>query len=156
MAPVATQPLWREVDPGGCIVDGETIPGGLNVGASIFSLHHSSEAFADPYKWDIERWIVDPKKDEEAEKERIKEMSRSFAPFSVGPRQCIAKNFALMELMLTMASVFYRLDFESAGKLGEGKKGAGWGREREEEFQFKSYFTSHMVGPMIRFRKREI
>ncbi|KAE9367264.1 cytochrome P450 [Stipitochalara longipes BDJ] len=156
MAPVATQPLWREVDSGGCIVDGEQIPEGYNVGAGIFSLHRRAEAFPNPYKWDLERWIVDPKKDEEAEKERIREMSRSFAPFSIGPRQCIAKNFAMMELTLTMANVFYQLDFESAGTLGEGKKGAGWGREREGEFQFKSYFTSYMDGPLIRFKKREL
>ena len=156
MAPVATQPLWREADPGGCIVDGELIPEGLNVGAGIFSLHRNPKAFPHPYEYDIERWIIDPEKDEEEEKERIKEMSRSFAPFSVGPRQCIAKNFAMMELMLTMVNVFYRLDFESAGTLGEGKKGAGSGREREGEFQFKSYFTSYMEGPMVRFKKREI
>ena len=83
-------------------------------------------------------------------------MSRSFAPFSVGPRQCIAKNFAMMELLLTMANVFFRLDFEKVGTLGQGKKGAAWGREREDEFQFKSFFTSYMEGPMIRFKKREI
>jgi hypothetical protein len=156
MSPVATQPLWREAEPGGCIVDGHLIPGGLNVGAGIFSLHRNAEAFPDPYKFDIERWIIDPEKDEEEEKERNKEISRSFAPFSIGPRQCIAKNFAMMELLLTMANVFWRLDFEGVGKLGEGGKGKGWGREREGEFQFKSYFTSYMEGPMVRFKPREV
>lgn len=156
MAPVAPQPLWREAESGGCIVGGELIPAGLNVGAGIFSLQHNAEAFPDPYKWDIERWIIDPKKDEEKEKERIKEMSRSFAPFSVGPRQCLAKNFALMELLLTMANVFVRLDFEKVGTLGEGKKGMGAGRERQGEFQMKSYFTSYMEGPMVKFRVRHI
>jgi cytochrome P450 len=156
MSPVATQPLWRETDPGGCIVDGESIPEGFNVGAGIYTLHRNAEAFPDPYKFDIERWIVDPEKDEAEEKERIKEITRSFAPFSVGPRQCIAKNFALMELMLAMANVFLRLDFEKVGTLGEGRKGMGEGREREGEFQMKSYFTSYMDGPMIRFKVRDI
>jgi cytochrome P450 len=156
MAPVAAQPLWREVDRGGCMVDGEIIPAGLIVGAGIFSLHRNPKAFPNPIKYDIERWIVQPVKNEEKEKERIREMSRSFAPFSVGPRQCIAKNFAMMELLLTMANVFFRLDFEKVGTLGQGKKGAGWGREREDEFQFKSFFTSYMEGPMIRFKQREV
>ncbi len=156
MSPVAPQPLWREAETGGCIVDGDLIPAGLNVGAGIFSLHHNPEAFPDPYKFDIERWIIDPEKDETEEKERIKEMSRSFAPFSVGPRQCIAKNFALMELMLTMANVFWRLDFEKVGTMGEGRTGLGDGKEREGEFQMKSYFTSYMEGPMERFKIREI
>lgn len=156
MAPVAAQPLWREADRGGCMVDGEIIPAGLNVGAGIFSLHRNPKAFPNPYKYDIERWILQPGKNEEKEKERIREMSRSFAPFSVGPRQCIAKNFAMMELLLTMANVFFQLEFEKVGNLGQGKKGAGWGREREDEFQFKSFFTSYMEGPMVRFKKREI
>lgn len=156
MAPAATQPLWRAADPGGCVVDSQSIPEGLNIGATTFSLQHNAKAFPDPYKYDIERWIIDAKKDEEEEKARIKEMSRSFAPFSIGPRQCIAKNFAMMELTLTMANVFFRLDFEKVGTLGEGKKGNGWGREREDEFQFRSYFTSSMDGPMIRFKRRVI
>ncbi|KUJ22174.1 cytochrome P450 [Mollisia scopiformis] len=156
MSPVAPQPLWREAEEGGCLVDGELIPAGLKVASGIFSLHHNEELFPDSYKYDIERWIIDPKKDEEKEKERIKEMSKSYAPFSAGPRQCIAKNFALMELMLTMANVFVRLDFEKVGTLGEGRKGMGEGREREGEFQMKSYFTSYMEGPMIRFKTREV
>lgn len=138
------------------MVDGETIPAGLNVGAGIFSLHRNPKAFPNPYRYDIERWILQPGMNEEEEKNRIREMSRSFAPFSVGPRQCIAKNFAMMELLLTMANVFFRLDFEKVGILGQGKKGAGWGREREDEFQFKSFFTSYMEGPIIRFKKRAI
>lgn len=74
-------------------------------------------------------------------------MNRSFAPFSTGPRQCIAKNFALIELMLTLAKVFFVLDFEKAGDMGEGKDG---------EFVMKSYFTSYMEGPMIKFKHREV
>lgn len=155
MSPVAPQPLWREAEEGGCKVDGEIIPAGLNVGAGIFSLHHNAEVFPEPYIFNIERWIIDPKKDEAKERERIKEMSRSFAPFSVGPRQCIAKNFAMMELMLAMANVIWKLDFEKVGTLGEGRKGLGEGREREGEYQMKSYFTSYMEGPMIRFKVRE-
>jgi cytochrome P450 len=162
MCPVATQPLWRRTEPGGCVIDGERIPEGLNVGAGLYTLHHNAEAFPDPYRYDIERWIVHgvEAKEQERERERIKEMTRSFAPFSVGPRQCIAKNFALMELMLTMAHVLWRMDFERPdgpeGKIGEGAKRKGEGRDRVGEFQLKSYFTSHLEGPMIRFKTREV
>jgi cytochrome P450 len=156
MAPVAPQPLWREAEVGGCMVDGELIPEGLNVGSGIFSLQHNPEIFPDPYSFNFERWVIDPEKDEAEEKGRIREISRSFAPFSVGPRQCIAKNFALMELMLTMANVFVRLDFEKASTLGEGRKGLGEGKEREGEFQMKSYFTGYMEGPMVRFKRRSV
>ena len=156
MSPVVAQPLWREADPGGCTVDGEFIPAGLDVATNIFSLHHNASIFPDPYTFKIERWIVDPMKDEEEEKERLKELNKNWAPFSLGSRQCIAKNFALMELSLAMANVFWRLDFEVVGKLGEGAKGMGEGREREGEFQLKSYFTSYMEGPMVRFKVRDV
>ncbi|KAH6699018.1 cytochrome P450 [Leptodontidium sp. MPI-SDFR-AT-0119] len=145
LSPVAPQPLMREAEAG-CIVDGEHIPTGLKVASSIFTLQHNPAVFSDPYKWDMTRWLIDSSKDASEEKVRIKEISKSFAPFSVGPRQCIAKNFALMELYLTMANVFWKLDFESAGELGEGKDG---------EFVMKSYFTAFMEGPLLRFRKRE-
>lgn len=153
LVPVATQPLWREVEEGGATIAGEIIPVGLNVAATIFSLHHSEIAFPDSYKYDPGRWI--PRDESAADKERLKEMQRSYAPFSTGPRVCIAKNFAQMEMALTMATVFWRFDFERVGRVGEGRKGLGKGREREGEFQFLCYFTSHTEGPMIRFRKRD-
>lgn len=162
LTPVTAQPLWRRVEAGGCVVDGEFIPEDCIVGAGVYSLHHDPAAWPDPWKYDPERWLVRPgadEKEEEQEKARIAEMMRSFAPFSAGPRQCIAKNFAQMELMLTMANVFYRMDFERApgelGRIGEGRPGMGPGRERPDEFQIVSYFTSWMEGPMIRFKPRE-
>jgi cytochrome P450 len=154
LSPVGSQPLWREAETGGCIVDGNVIPSGLNIGCGIYSLHHNPDAFVNPYDYNIERWIC--QNGSEEEKQRIKEMTSSFAPFSTGPRQCIGKNLAMMELMLTMANVFWSLDFEGVGTLGEGRKGMGRGRERQCEFQLKSYFTSHMDGPMVRFRKRNV
>jgi hypothetical protein len=67
----------------------------------------------------------------------------------------------MQELCLTIANVFLRFDFDRAegeeGRLGGGGIGAEgkeWGRQRTEEFQVKSYFTSHMNGPMVRFKKR--
>ncbi|KAK0099590.1 hypothetical protein ONS95_013512 [Cadophora gregata] len=145
VSPVAPQPLMREAEAG-CVVDGEHIPQGLNVGCSIYTLQLNAAVFPNPYKWDMTRWLVNPSKDATEENERIKEISRSFAPFSVGPRQCIARNFATMEMYLTMANVFWKLDFESAGDLGEGKDGG---------FVMTSYFTAMMEGPQVRFRKRK-
>jgi cytochrome P450 len=162
LSPSVAQPLWRQTERGGCFIDGQFIPGGLNVGSGLYSLHHNPIAFQDPFNYVIERWIVraGDQNEVEQQKERIKEMSKSFAPFSVGPRQCIAKNFALMELMLAMAYVFWRFDFKSAdgqdGRIGEGATQMGRDRGRTGEFQMKSYFTSHMKGPMVRFKKREI
>jgi len=150
---VATQPFWRQVEAGGAVIPGQHIPVGLNVGSTLYTLHHNLDIFPEPYNYDIERWI--PRDDSEEEKVRLRGMNRSYAPFSIGPRQCVAKNFAMMELLLTMANVFWRFDFESVGALGEGGEGLGMGREKKGEFQFKAFFTSHTEGPMIRFKRRE-
>lgn len=149
LSPVVAQPLWREVERGGAIISGHHIPAGTNVGAGIYTLHHNASAFPDPCIYDMNRWIADDSKDS-AEKERIKRCQRAFAPFSAGPRQCIAKNFAVMELILTMAIVVWRMDFESVGTPSEE---GGLGMKRE--FALKSYFTSHIEGPVIKFRRRE-
>lgn len=156
LSPVVAQPLWREVESGGALIAGKRIPAGFNVGAGIYTLHHNSEAFPSPYTYDIVRWVVQVGKEAEEEKQRIKACQQSFAPFSTGPRQCIAKNFAMMELLLTIANVIWRMDFECEGSMGGGGEEMGLGRERKGEFQLKSYFTSHMEGPMIKFRKRSV
>jgi cytochrome P450 len=117
------------------------------VGAGIYTLHHNASSFPSPYSYDINRWITQQDENEEEERMRIRACQRAFAPFSTGPRQCIAKNFAVMELMLTMAHVVWRMDFESVGCLGEGGVGG-------REFQLKSFFTSHMEGPVIRFKSK--
>ncbi|KAH8651813.1 cytochrome P450 [Tricladium varicosporioides] len=145
LSPVAPQPLWREAEPG-LVVDGQSVPSGLNVGAGIYSLHQNSSIFPNPKKYDMMRWVIDDGKDEDEEKERLKEMNRSFAPFSVGPRQCLAKNFAWMEMLLVTARTFHELDFERVGDKGVGQEG---------EFVMKSYFTSYMEGPIVRFKRRE-
>jgi hypothetical protein len=51
-----------------------------------------------------------------------------------------------MEMLLCLANLFYRLDFERVGDMGENDGG----------FEMKSYFTSYMEGPMVRFKVREV
>jgi len=143
LTPPASQPLWRLVETAGAKVGTERFPAGVNVGTCLYVLHHT-KSFANPHTYDPDRWI--PKNDSEEEKLRIKELTRSFAPFSMGTRQCLAKNFAMMEMLLCMANVFSRTDFEVAGTLGEDEKG---------NFRFKSFFTSSTEGPLIRFRERK-
>ncbi|KAH8595992.1 cytochrome P450 [Bisporella sp. PMI_857] len=144
LTPPAAQPLWREAEPGGATVDGQFFPPGVNLGTSLYVLHRTS-SFASPNAYNPARWI--PLNDSDEEKDRIKNLSRSFAPFSTGSRQCIAKNFAMMEILTTLAIVLYRSDFEAVGTGKDGEDG---------EFEFKSYFTTHTKGPMLRFREREI
>ena len=79
----------------------------------------------------------------------------SFAPFLIGPRSCVAKPFAYLEMSLAIATLVWSLDFIAADSTGEGKPGCGiLGRERKEEFQIVDMFSSSKEGPVLKFRLR--
>ena len=80
----------------------------------------------------------------------------TFAPFLIGPRSCVAKPFAYLEMSLAIATLVWSLDFIAADTTGEGKPGCGiLGRERKEEFQIVDMFSSSKEGPVLKFRLRE-
>lgn len=80
----------------------------------------------------------------------------TFAPFLIGPRSCVAKPFAYLEMSLAIARLLWSLDFIATDSTGEGKPGCGIvGRERKEEFQIVDMFSSSKEGPVLKFRLRE-
>ena len=80
----------------------------------------------------------------------------TFAPFLIGPRSCVAKPFAYLEMSLAIATLVWSLDFIAADSTGEGKPGCGIvGRERKEEFQIMDMFSSSKEGPVLKFKLRE-
>lgn len=72
------------------------IPIGTIVFFPTYSLHHDPEFFANPEKFDPERFS-------EENKPKIKHYA--YAPFGLGPRMCVGSRFALMEIKL----LFYHL-----------------------------------------------
>ena len=82
----------------------------------------------------------------------------AFCPFSIGPRGCIGKGLAYIEMSITLARVLFLYDLRRAVGVvdpGEGREDLEWGRHRREEFQLIDTFTSMKDGPMIEFRPRE-
>ena len=81
----------------------------------------------------------------------------AFSPFSIGPRGCIGKGVAYLELRLALARTLFLYDMRVAPgtHLGEGGPRSGWARQRTGEYQLKDTFTSHKVGPLVEFRLRE-
>ena len=80
----------------------------------------------------------------------------AFAPFLIGPRSCVAKPLAYLEMSLAIARLVWSLDFIAADSTGEGKPGCGiLGRERKEEFQIVDMFSSSKDGPVLKFKLRE-
>jgi cytochrome P450 len=144
--------LPREVLEGGLTIDGEHIPAGIDVGTPHYALHHNAAYYADPFAFRPERWIVDG----DVTSEAVSVARSAFCPFSVGPRACIGKGLAYTELTIALARVLwlYEMRLAPGTRVGEGRKGEEWGRQREGEYQLRDSFTSLKDGPMVEFCRR--
>lgn len=148
--------LPREVLPGGIDIDNLHIPGGCVVGTPHYALHHNSLYFPEPFSFFPERWIPDSTPN--FTKEKVALAQSAFAPFSIGPRGCIGKGVAYVELMTSLARVLYLYDMRKADGLtvGEGSIDNEWGRQRKDEYQLMDSFTSMKDGPYVQFRRRDV
>lgn len=70
------------------------IPSGTQVGIQPWTLHFKSSVFPDPHTFNPNRWL-----------NPTREMLRDWIPFNIGARQCIARNLAMTELLLTARAV---------------------------------------------------
>ncbi|CDM31323.1 hypothetical protein DTO013E5_30 [Penicillium roqueforti] len=86
----------------GLAIDGEWIPEGTEIYTSAWTVTHNPQMFKDPMKFDPNRWLNEKSTD-------IKESSQ---PFSLGPRGCLGRNFALMELNLILSKLCWKYDME--------------------------------------------
>ncbi|KAF9077837.1 cytochrome P450 [Rhodocollybia butyracea] len=91
-------PLPRVVGQSTPRIGGLKIPAGTTVEMSTMFLHMNPEVFPDPYIFNPDRWLV----------EDINEMMLDLAPFSKGPRICLA----WCELYLIFGNIFRRLDLK--------------------------------------------
>ncbi|OAP63656.1 hypothetical protein AYL99_02883 [Fonsecaea erecta] len=90
---------------------GYTFPPGTALSVPSYTLHHSKEIWgADADEFVPERW---------SEKRLTPRQKEAFIPFSVGPRACVGRNVAEMELKCMVATVFRNFEFrdEHAGPL---------------------------------------
>lgn len=78
-----------------------TIPADTPVSMSLHFMHRDPELFTDPMSFKPERWVGP---------ERVNE--KYVMPFSKGSRACIGIHLASAELVLTVASLFRRFQFE--------------------------------------------
>ena len=99
-------PIWNEsrVAMEDVEIDGVIIPTGTHVMLSSLAVHRNKDVFEDPDTFKPERWFgnLDLSKGE-------------YFPFLFGKRQCIGKEFALMEMriMLTKIAKKFTVDLAS-------------------------------------------
>ncbi|KAI1281078.1 putative cytochrome P450 [Xylaria sp. FL0933] len=96
---------FPRVSPG-TTISGYYVPAGVEVYTSAWTMTHDEQYFHEPFRFKPERWIDPECKD-------IKEASQ---PFSLGPRGCIGKNFAYLEVNLILAKMLWRYDMELKNK----------------------------------------
>ncbi|PCH44249.1 cytochrome P450 monooxygenase [Wolfiporia cocos MD-104 SS10] len=96
--------LPRVVPEGGMTVLGHTFKEGTWVSVPIYHLHRDENIWGENASvFYPERWI-------EASGDQKKAMLDAFVPFSIGPRACIGRNLALMQLHIVLATLFRRFN----------------------------------------------
>lgn len=91
-------------------LDGYFIPKGTNVGFNFYNMCMSEKYFEEPRRFDPDRWDRDAGK---------KFHPFSSVPFGYGPRSCIGKRLAEMELHLMLARIVQKFELRHVESLPE-------------------------------------
>ena len=98
-------PAWiigRESVRDVTLSDGSRIPSGTTVFASPLLLHRRADLFAEPDRFDPDRWLgPEPP-------------PFAYVPFGGGARRCIGEEFALHETAIVLQALLRRYRFERA------------------------------------------
>ncbi|KEF57032.1 uncharacterized protein A1O9_07222 [Exophiala aquamarina CBS 119918] len=126
-------PLERVVPPEGTQLCGYDLPGGTIVGVLAPLINRNQEIFGhDVEDFRPERWI-------EADSERLKLMERTYLTFGHGPRGCIGKNIAFLEMSKFVPEVIRRFDVQWASGSKPWTITAGWfWKQRDINLVFRS------------------
>ncbi|KAL5041999.1 cytochrome P450 [Aspergillus fruticulosus] len=113
-------------------VDGQYIPQGLEAGTCVYAIQHYPEIYPQPFKFVPERKYS---------------LFAGFTPFTIGPRGCIAKPLAYIELSLRLSRILYAFDM----RLPHGVK-----VNENDEYQLALHITAAKEGPLVEFRLRTV
>ena len=153
LAPAVPGALPRTVTSG-FEVDGMYLPSGTDVGTPCYSIHRHAAYYPSPNTFIPERWIEGSqvtldgegkKREWIVSKDDVELARKAFCPFSVGPRGCIGKSMALMEMRLTLARLLFLFDFEGGDRTGEDGNG---------DLAMVDHFTTQKTGPVVSVRRR--
>ncbi|KAF1989634.1 cytochrome P450 3A3 [Aulographum hederae CBS 113979] len=122
--------LPRIVPPGpGITIHGHHFPQATVLSVPAYTIHHSTAIWgADASTFRPERWG-----------KATEEQKAAFIPFSYGPRACVGRNVAEMELALIVSTVFRMYEFEL----------------RQGELETREGFLRKPLGLIVGMRRRE-
>ncbi|KAF7883511.1 uncharacterized protein EAF02_005431 [Botrytis sinoallii] len=97
--PAGLGAFTRQVPEKGAMIGKYSVPGGVTVSASAYTLHRNSDVFPDPLNWNPDRWL-------DASPEAKKQMLRWHWAFGSGGRMCIGNHFAIRMMKAVTVAVF--------------------------------------------------
>ncbi|KAK3308168.1 cytochrome P450 [Chaetomium strumarium] len=116
----------RLVPAGGATIDGHYVPAGTTVGVSPWASTRSRMNFHEPDSFKPERWLVGGDEGGGKDSDFSNDRLNASLPFGTGPRVCIGKNLAYMEMRLIAAHLLYNFDLElDRGGSMEGRTACG-------------------------------
>lgn len=157
ITPAGPSELPRLVLPGGITIDGNHIPEATIVGVAHWTFYRNETHFPDPNVFRPERWIVDETEENGATAEQVAQARSSCLPFAAGTTSCVGKNFALLELYMTVAYTLWQFDLRllPGDTTGAGDKSHGWGKRNPNVFHVRDSYISVREGPMVQFKRRK-
>jgi cytochrome P450 len=127
MYPPVPSNLPRVCMPGGDVILGYRVPEGTHLDIWPWAMNYSSRNFTSPNEFIPERWLD---QNEHQGRRFDKERHSAFQPFSVGPRNCIGKNLAYVEMRLILARLLWNFDLsladEASTQLTNGQTFSLW------------------------------
>ncbi|MCJ1282481.1 hypothetical protein MMC26_001804 [Xylographa opegraphella] len=132
--PVALAGQASIVPSGGDTISGYWIPGNTGVSMNQYAVYRSSMNFAEPDTFAPTRWLGDPR--------FSTDKKEAFHPFSMGPRNCIARILGLSITRFTLASLVRHFDLELSPETD-----ASWPQQ-------KSFIVWQKKPLMIRLARR--
>ncbi|RKP08696.1 cytochrome P450 [Thamnocephalis sphaerospora] len=109
LRPVSAYGAPRVVPKGGVNLGGYFIPEKTVIKTCFKAIHTNESVFSDAMTFNPERWMIDESK--------LAAMRSSLIPFHIGPRACIGRALAMMEMRLTIAEVVRRFALDTPPHL---------------------------------------
>jgi len=100
------QLIPRDVPEGGATICGKFLPAGTVVGCNAWTVHRDKNIYGpDADEFRPERWLAE-------DKEYVRRMENLSFAFGGGPRVCIGKNIAMLEINKFIPEFFRRFNIE--------------------------------------------
>ena len=114
MCPTIPDGMRRVVPKGGATVAGYFLPEDTIVSIPQWATYQSNSNFSCPSSFSPERWL--PEARQPSSPHRL-DRQNAFNPFSLGPRNCLGRSVALLEMRLILAKMLWNFDMIKVADL---------------------------------------